>query len=145
MTMEGRVCYRSTPCCQSSLLPMSFWMQLGMLRETQHLKDPVWSYNKSSNLQRDVVPGRRPWRPNRIHWLLSTLELGIFFHIEFVRVPESPFKKNKISPNGVAFVSVSSLFFVGSFFHINGIFRIHSRPQLHHNSRFSSGSPHLKM
>ena len=41
MIMEGRVCYRSTPCCQSSLLPMSFWMQLGMLRETQHLKDPV--------------------------------------------------------------------------------------------------------
>lgn len=27
---------RSMPCCQSSLLPVWFWMQLGTLRETQH-------------------------------------------------------------------------------------------------------------
>lgn len=78
---------RSMPCCQSSLLPVWFWMQLGMLRETQHrflgtlLELFFYIFLKVRRFPvAEKMAGSRPRCPTSRKFLLTVLDTGVMFH-----------------------------------------------------------------
>ena len=78
---------RSMPCCQSSLLPVWFWMQLGMLRETQHrflgtlLELFFYIFLKVRRFPvAEKMAGSRPRCPTSRKLLLTVLDTGVMFH-----------------------------------------------------------------
>lgn len=78
---------RSMPCCQSSLLPVWFWMQLGMLRETQHrflgtlLELFFYMFLKVRRFPvAEKMAGSRPRCPTSRKLLRTVLDTGVMFH-----------------------------------------------------------------